>query len=702
MMLNRSYCGLTCLCIVLTLAGCTLQEVKDQGDKCPPSVEKEKTLSYVYGNGEKFYSSDKKYTEEFQYGNCPHEYPSCVLDTKGEFYCMASCDPGQVSCDGRCIDPKTDTQYCGAVNESCDDFLCCKNGVACKDGEVCNNGTCMPSSCQENSETCIKNAIYKCDENGQFSKFEDCESGLCGDDNSCLEVCKNGKIICQNGSIYKCAKDKWELDSVCESGSCNDEKTECGETHCESGKKACRNNSVYSCEDDKLIFVETCPIGSNCVDGVCKEGSVAACNVSVCSNDGEHLIYEACIDNVLQAPVTCQNNEECSVNNGCIECKAGEYKCDGDVFMHCEGFRWVVEDCAAVNKICSEYVGCYTCNENEQKCSPDGAFLKCVSGQWTVDDCSAQLKSCDKDAGCYSCKNGEKNCTDFGVFESCVNLEWTKDDCSAKGMSCSKEIGCFSCENGDKKCINGVFMSCQNNVWVNRDNCAEQSLKCDDTDGCYECVGNETDCTSLGVFRKCVNRRWVDTNCADQNMICSKDNGCMEKDGCMENNTIYVRHSNGLVVYEHCANKNMICDNDKGCVSATISCTNNKTLHLSANGKNVDYDCSKNESITASIYGLPGDINEKTLCNPLSGCDKFYCENNVLYTYDYDSGENCKDNDNVCNNTYPECVECFSEGFKPFCDIDMGNWYIACDEDHMLVWDDECWECNAKGCTERY
>src|SRR5690606_37652500 len=51
--------------------------------------------------------------------------------------CELSCDPGLLACNGACIDPDTDTTYCGASG----DCQGANAGEVCDADEICNGGT---------------------------------------------------------------------------------------------------------------------------------------------------------------------------------------------------------------------------------------------------------------------------------------------------------------------------------------------------------------------------------------------------------------------------------------------------------------------------------------------------------------------------------------------------------------------------------
>src|SRR5690606_27801821 len=59
--------------------------------------------------------------------------------------CVTSCPEGLISCEGTCVDPKTDPNFCGATSCSGSDMGGGANGgtgQACGSDELCDDGVC--------------------------------------------------------------------------------------------------------------------------------------------------------------------------------------------------------------------------------------------------------------------------------------------------------------------------------------------------------------------------------------------------------------------------------------------------------------------------------------------------------------------------------------------------------------------------------
>jgi hypothetical protein len=177
-------------------------------------------------------------------GNC--EPDPCLITTcpEGEFCqdgeCTTRrCPGGKIECEDRCIDPMTDTSFCGASGD-------CRNGnagVECPEGQVCSNGVCS-ETCDEGYIICGGSCVDPLSDREYCGASGDCQGENAG--NSCAEgeVCVNGvcSTRCLRGQL-KCG------------GECIDPATDedyCGATGCE-GAAAGRK----------------CAEGETCVNGIC-------------------------------------------------------------------------------------------------------------------------------------------------------------------------------------------------------------------------------------------------------------------------------------------------------------------------------------------------------------------------------------------------------------------------------------------------
>jgi hypothetical protein len=91
--------------------------------------------------------------------------------------CRLSCQPGLLSCGGKCIDPSTDRQFCGATAGCGADGG--TTGTPCADGQVCSGGTCQ-ASCQGGLVACAGACIDPSTNNQYCGATPGCGAGGAG------------------------------------------------------------------------------------------------------------------------------------------------------------------------------------------------------------------------------------------------------------------------------------------------------------------------------------------------------------------------------------------------------------------------------------------------------------------------------------------------------------------------------------------
>jgi hypothetical protein len=106
--------------------------------------------------------------------------------------CGLSCQAGLVDCGGTCIDPASDRQHCGATAGCGADGG--TTGTACADGQVCTGGTCR-LSCQQN----LVNCGGKCIDPTTDRQFCGATAGCGADGGTTGTACADGKV-CANGT----------------------------------------------------------------------------------------------------------------------------------------------------------------------------------------------------------------------------------------------------------------------------------------------------------------------------------------------------------------------------------------------------------------------------------------------------------------------------------------------------------------------
>lgn len=198
----------------LMMSGCILEDTPEYGDKCPPISGH--TLSYIVGD--KIYSNDGiHWNESYASQYCPKDYPSCAIDSSGQYYCMASCPDSQIGCDGKCINPMTDPDYCGATTNDSVKFAC-QNYLTCQANQTCTLGKCIDKTCNNTETRCINGRMEECIDM-QWHFIENCATGECQSDWSCAAShCTNNDSRCTHNRYETCVNGSWITTLTCQPG----------------------------------------------------------------------------------------------------------------------------------------------------------------------------------------------------------------------------------------------------------------------------------------------------------------------------------------------------------------------------------------------------------------------------------------------------------------------------------------------------
>ncbi len=144
---------------------------------------------------------------------------SSVCDGTGN--CATSCRSGFVSCGGSCIDPDTDNVFCGAT-------LCLSDatdGEACADGFVCNGSGVCEASCGTGLVAC-GGACIDPDSNSDF-----CGATTCVDNDTDGDKCASGYVCDGTGQCgLSCLADYVACGGACIDP--DTDTTFCGATTC--------------------------------------------------------------------------------------------------------------------------------------------------------------------------------------------------------------------------------------------------------------------------------------------------------------------------------------------------------------------------------------------------------------------------------------------------------------------------------------
>jgi hypothetical protein len=213
---------------------------------------------------------------------------------------VAGCAPGEIDCDGNCINPLTDNTYCGAGPD------CSVNpGVTCGVGESCVGGGCV-LDCNPGEINCGGDCVNPLTDNTYCGAGPDCSvnPGV---------TCGAGEICVGGGCVLDC--NPGEIDC---NGVCTDPLTD--PTYCGAGPDCSVNPGV------------TCGGGEVCVGGSCQldcpPGEID-CN-SVCTDPLTDDTYcGAGPDCTTNPGTTCNANEICVGGQCELDCNPGEIDCNG-------------------------------------------------------------------------------------------------------------------------------------------------------------------------------------------------------------------------------------------------------------------------------------------------------------------------------------------------------------------------------------
>jgi hypothetical protein len=209
-------------------------------------------------------------------------------ETCNDGICEFACSPGLVNCDGRCIDPRTNPDYCGAR----DDCLGAANrGSQCTGGRACVNGRCQ-FVCSEGQVACDGTCIDPTSNRDFCGARDDCEG-------------TNRGTVCQPGQVCTAMGCQCPSGFVLCDGTCIDPNTNrnfCGARgDCEGPDRG-----------------TACPMGQLCVGGTC--GTTCGTGAVLCGGN--------CIDPLSNRDF-CGARDDCTGANAGSRCSASELCING-------------------------------------------------------------------------------------------------------------------------------------------------------------------------------------------------------------------------------------------------------------------------------------------------------------------------------------------------------------------------------------
>ncbi|MBQ8035716.1 MAG: hypothetical protein IJ268_01865, partial [Proteobacteria bacterium] len=165
--------------------------------------------------------------------------------------CKDTCQPGEVICDGSCINPNTSKKFCDA-DASCSSF------IPCSEFEECIDGKCVLSSCQDEAESLCNGDDQNICVNVHGGNPNHC--GACGATCSDKETAKVSGCA-QGQCTYTCNEGMVNCGSDTEPMCLPEEQLKSDPTHCGQCDTKCADNEL--CQDGKCIVSEC--TGNECL-----------------------------------------------------------------------------------------------------------------------------------------------------------------------------------------------------------------------------------------------------------------------------------------------------------------------------------------------------------------------------------------------------------------------------------------------------
>jgi len=399
--------------------------------------------------------------------------------------CSPSCQPGFVNCNGTCIDPLTDRTFCGASG-AC---MAGTEGTVCAAGNVCNAGACSVS-CQAGFINCDGTCVNPLTDRNYCGASGACMGGTAGAACAAGNVCASGfcSLSCQAG-LVNCggtcvnpltdrnycgasgtcmgaqAGTTCQQGSVCNAGTC--------QVSCQAGLVNCGGTCVNPLTDRNYCGASgtcmggqagtACQPGSICTSGTCQ----VSCPVSQVSCGGS-CVTPATDPNFCGASGTCMGGQAGAACSPSQRCSNGT--CCPSGFVSCGG---VCVNPATNNNFCGASGTCTGPSTGEAcggglTCSA-GSCVSAVTSNYVVTSASP-LVNLFPGGGCSGYQN---NCS------SSFGFSWTDNSPGTlTGATISFQLKgtCAAANTVHAVTLNGTLIGSYTNTLAQACNCTLQPV----------------------------------------------------------------------------------------------------------------------------------------------------------------------------------------------------------------------------------
>ena len=381
--------------------------------------------------------------------------------------CQATCGTGLVNCNGVCVDPRSNPNYCGAT-PGCG-VGAGGAGTICTVGQVCaGNGVCQ-TSCGVDQVQCGNECIDPSNSNVACGATGNCTNVGVG--NSAGKVCPGGQVCSSGSCAASCATGEALCGGVCVNG--QTDSTRCGAagncsnvgmgnsagTACATGLVCTGGSCSITCQANQVLCGSTCidpttnltfcGANGNCTnDGVGMDTKGLPCPMGqVCSNK---TCQTQCTGVLTACGDVCVN--ESTDNQNCGAC--GNICPGGTV---CVG-KTCTAICTGTLKVCNNACvdeqddpghcgSCTPCTVEAQVSATD-----CRSGSCAIGLCKTGFADCN---GTYTDGCEVNKQTDAKNCGGCGNVCATNQNCSAG--TCAYSTSCATYLAANPGAADGVY-----------------------------------------------------------------------------------------------------------------------------------------------------------------------------------------------------------------------------------------------------